>query len=189
MSDEHTTEYLNDRTTSNSNQNALAYTPPKITLSKAYPVKFQKLNDSAIIPTRGTSHSAGYDLYVAEAVTLKPGETKLVSLGFATEIHPDIHGRIESRSGRAFSGLVVMTGVIDADYRGEWKVILRNMDTPVSPFNSHDFMEHRPQPRTIAAGEKIAQVVFRETINVIFQPADTLEETPRGAGGFGSTGQ
>ena len=187
MSDEKTTEFVNDRGSVTLRDKPIGVDvtvrDSVITYTKAYPVKFQKLVPEAKLPERGTPQSAGYDLFCSEAIEIRSGETKLVRLGFATEMHPEIHGRIESRSGRALSGAVVMTGVIDADYRGEWKVILRNMKRPNEHFN---FMSD--DTLRLAVGDKVAQVVFRETINVSFSVVDALNSSERGGGGFGSTG-
>lgn len=143
-------------------------------LVKLYPVKFKSLREGAILPMRGSEYSAGYDLCAAEEVTLHIDETVAVPLGFATELHPDIHCRIESRSGLALKGLVVLTGVIDADYRGEWKVILRNFGVST---------------QTIAKGDRIAQAVLRPTVWANWTIVEELGDTQRGAGGFGSTGR
>lgn len=139
-----------------------------------YDVKFRRLNDNAKVPTCGTPDSAGYDLYASEETTLDPGDRVTIPLGFATEIDSKIHGRIESRSGMALRGLVVLTGVIDADYRGEWKVIMQNFSQ---------------EKVVLAIGERVAQVVFRPTVAVQFQTVEELSETSRQAGGFGSTGK
>lgn len=136
-------------------------------------VSIKLLTPTAKVPLLGSRDSAGYDLYAERDVHFLPGEIKTVALGFATEIPTNIHGRIESRSGRALDGWVVQTGVIDADYRGEWKVILKN-DSPTS--------------RRIDAGDRIAQVVFRHTLQPGFAVSESLDDTARGAGGFGSTG-
>lgn len=125
-------------------------------------------------PKQGTEDSAGYDLFAAESMTIPPHETVCIPLGFSTEIHPDYHCRIESRSGMASRGHAVVTGVIDADYRGEWKVILHNLTD---------------EPLAILSGDKVAQAVFRPTVRIAFQPVSKLSESTRGAGGFGSTGR
>lgn len=139
-----------------------------------FPVKFRRLHPDAQVPKRGTIHSAGYDLVVPEDQVLAKDVTVAVPLGFATEIHPSIHGRIESRSGMALKGVVVQTGVIDADYRGEWKVIVRFM----GPGNFYQ----------LAAGDKLAQVVYRPTVAAHWEEVSELSDTQRGSGGFGSTG-
>lgn len=137
-------------------------------------VLFKKLREDVVLPQKGSFHAAGYDLATPEAVRFEPGERKTISLGFATAIVGGFHGRIESRSGLALKGLVVLTGVIDSDYRGEWKVIMQNFSPEV-----HEF----------AAGDRVAQVVFRPTVTVNFTAVQELPETFRGAGGFGSTGE
>jgi dUTP pyrophosphatase len=136
-------------------------------------VKFVKIREDAQIPVKGTEDSAGFDLIALDTVVIPAQTTVVIKLGFLTEIPKHLHARIESRSGMACKGLVVQTGVIDADYRGEWGVILRN---------------HNAGACRIEAGSRIAQVVFRETPPVVFELSESLSETSRGAGGFGSTG-
>lgn len=138
-----------------------------------YDICFKKLHEDAVIPTKGTTSSAGFDLRVIEEVTLDPNEIMAIPLGFATALHEDIHCRIESRSGMALRGLVVLTGVIDADYRGEWKVILMNLSGKTV---------------TLAKGDRIAQAVFRPTLDIAFETVSELPESNR-TGGFGSTGR
>jgi len=138
-------------------------------------LKIKLLHPAAIVPKQGSPHSAGYDLFCVEDFVIGRQQTLLIPLGFATEMPIQIHGRIESRSGFATNCLVVLTGVIDPDYRGEWKVILRN----VSPY-----AEQR-----ILKGTKIAQVVFRPTYRASWTESAELEDSDRGTGGFGSTGQ
>lgn len=137
-------------------------------------VKFQILRDDVDRPRRATHYSAGYDLVSPDEVSIEAGEIKTIPLGFATEIPGHLHCRIESRSGLALKGLAVVTGVIDADYRGEWKVILGN------------FTGER---QVIAAGDRVAQAVFRPTVSVSFEQTEKLAVTQRGDGGFGSTGR
>ncbi len=138
-----------------------------------YPVKIQLFHPEAQIPKKGTLDSAGYDLLAISPCRIQALQTECIPLGFSTSMPHNIHGRIESRSGMAVKGLVVLTGVIDADYRGEWKVILRNVTNA---------------PQDIAKGQRIAQVVFRPTLAVSFEVSDALESSERGSGGFGSTG-
>lgn len=164
-----TTEFLNDRR------------------EDIFPVAIQVLHPEARAPKKSTLESAGYDLFCVESFSLYPGETKAVPLGFSTQMPSGIHGRIESRSGLALRGLVVLTGVIDADYRGEWHVILRNLNMrPEIPIVGGS---GPGKPFEFAAGDKIAQVVFRPTVDVHFEVADALSRSERGAGGFGSTGR
>lgn len=137
-------------------------------------IKIKKFHEDIERPRRATHYSAGYDLVSPDDFELEPGEIKAIPLGFATEMPGHLHCRIESRSGLALRGIVVVTGVIDADYRGEWKVILGN------------FSGERV---AIAGGERIAQAVFRPTVSVTFEESSSLSKSQRGAGGFGSTGR
>lgn len=137
-------------------------------------IQFQALHENAKIPAKGSDLAAGYDLYAVEDQVIHPGEKTTIPLGFATALPPEIHARIESRSGNALKGYVVLTGVIDADYRGEWKVIVANLSN---------------MPWQIAAGDRVAQVVLRPTLEALLEPVEALDSTSRGAGGFGSTGR
>ncbi len=140
-------------------------------------LKIKKLSDKATIPSYGSSHAAGADLYSAqEETTILPGETKLVHTGLAMQIPEGYVGLIYARSGIATKrGLAPANkvGVIDSDYRGE---------IMVSIFN------HSPHLQTIAAGERVAQIVITPYLTVNFTEADELDDTDRGTGGFGSTG-
>ena len=138
-------------------------------------VRIKKLNDKAIIPTYGTEFSAGADLYACldEAVTLAPGETRLIKTGLAMEVPVGYAGLIYARSGLATKkGLAPANkvGVVDADYRGEVMVALHN----------HSLLD--------ATVEPIAQMVIAPFLTANFIVAEELEDTVRGAGGFGSTG-
>lgn len=136
-------------------------------------VKINKLNSSAIVPTRGSIKAAGYDLYAIQSYVLKPGERKLFKTGLSMEIPAGLYGRIAPRSGLAFkNGIDVLAGVIDEDYRGEIGVILINLGSEDKP---------------ITANDKIAQIIFENYTEVDFSEADKLEATSRGAGGYGST--
>ena len=140
-------------------------------------MKIKKLNDNAIIPSRGSSSAAGYDLYTTDEVTIAPGETVLVGTGLAMEIPEGYFGAVFARSGLATKeGLrpANCVGVIDADYRGELKVPLHN-DSPVD--------------RRVVGGERIAQLVIMPFLAVVFEEADELTDTARSTGGFGSTGK
>lgn len=141
-------------------------------------VAVKKLEEKAMLPTYGSAFAAGADLYALAdgEVEILPGETKLIRTGLAMEIPQGYAGLIYARSGLAAKrGLAPANkvGVVDADYRGEVMVALHN---------------HSAIPQTIAAGERIAQLVVTPFLKVDFEEADELEETVRGAGGFGSTG-
>ena len=143
-----------------------------------YDVKIKKLRDNAVIPTYGSEFAAGADLYACldEAVTIEPGETKLIPAGIALSIPVGFAGLIYARSGLASKkGLAPANkvGVVDADYRGEVMVALHN---------------HGKVAQTVEAGERVAQMVIAPFVTANFILSDELDDTVRGEGGFGSTG-
>jgi dUTP pyrophosphatase len=141
-------------------------------------VNIKKLNENATMPTYGSEYAAGADLYacVDGDVTIKPHATVVIPTGIALELPVGYAGLIYARSGLATKkGLAPANkvGVVDCDYRGEVKVALHN---------------HGEIEQTIAAGERIAQLVITPYITAEFVAVDELSSTVRGAGGFGSTG-
>ena len=140
-------------------------------------LKVKKLNDRAVMPSYGSQNAAGADLYSCEdEIVIKSGETRLVHTGLSMEIPEGYVGLIYARSGIASKrGLAPSNkvGVIDADYRGEIMVSLFN---------------HSGETQSVAAGERVAQIVITPYLTVNFKEADDLSETLRGEGGFGSTG-
>lgn len=143
-------------------------------------VKLQQLphGKDLPLPEYATIHSAGMDLMAAiEAdIVLKPGERQLIATGIAIALPDGYEAQIRPRSGLAFKNgisIVNAPGTIDADYRGEIKALLINL-------GQENF--------TITRGMRIAQMVVAPVTRVSWQEADTLDETARGAGGFGSTG-
>ena len=144
-----------------------------------YSVRIKKLDEKAIIPTYGSEFAAGADLYACldGALTINPHETILVHTGVAMEIPTGFAGLIYARSGIASKrGLAPANkvGVVDSDYRGEVMVALHN---------------HSLVPQTIENGERIAQLVIAPYVAADFVVSDELDDTDRGAGGFGSTGK
>ena len=136
------------------------------------------LDENALLPTYGSIDAAGADLYanITERETIKPHETKLIKTGVAMAIPKGLMGLIFARSGLASKrGLAPANkvGVVDSDYRGEILVALHN---------------HTEIDQTIEPKERIAQMVFVPYVKGNFEVVDDLEETVRGAGGFGSTG-
>jgi len=130
------------------------------------------------LPKYATEHSAGMDLEAAldAPMTLKPGERALVPTGLAIALPEGYEAQIRPRSGLAVkSGVTVLNspGTIDADYRGEVKVILANLGT---------------EPFTVERGMRIAQMVIAAYSRASWKAVGSLDETARGAGGFGSTG-
>ena len=142
-------------------------------------IKIKKLNENAIIPTRGSEYSAGMDLYACTStpVIIAPHQTIKVSTGLAIEIPDGYFGGIFARSGLATKqGLrpANCCGVVDSDYRGDIIVALHN-DTDI--------------PQTINPMERIAQLIVIPYLPIDFQEVDELSDTERGEGGFGSTGK
>ncbi len=142
------------------------------------PVNIKKLKDNAVIPTYGSEYAAGADLYACteEDIVLAPGETRLIPTGLAMELPIGYAGLIYARSGLASKkGLAPANkvGVVDSDYRGEVMVALHN---------------HSSKAADIAPGERIAQLVITPYIAAVFNTVESLDETTRGVGGFGSTG-
>lgn len=142
-------------------------------------VRIKKLNTQAVVPSYGTAFAAGADLYACleTPVTIEPGETFLVHTGISMEIPEGFAGLIYARSGLATKkGLAPANkvGVIDADYRGEIMVPLHN---------------HSKAAAFIENGERIAQMVITPFLTADFIETESLDETERGAGGFGSTGR
>ena len=144
-----------------------------------FDLRIKKLRDNAQMPTYGSEYAAGADMYAAidEAVTIQPGETKFIPTGLAFEIPEGYAGFIYARSGLACKkGLAPANkvGVVDADYRGEVMVALHN---------------HGTEAQSVEAGERIAQMIIAPFITANFIFSDELDDTVRGAGGFGSTGR
>lgn len=128
------------------------------------------------LPAYETPGSAGMDLRAAEAATLKPGARYLMPTGLSIALSPGFEAQVRPRSGLAVKhGVTVLNspGTIDSDYRGEIKVPLINHGT-------EDFV--------IAKGDRIAQMVVASVIQAKWVEVDNLDETARGAGGFGSSG-
>lgn len=145
-------------------------------------VKFQQLphGQGLKLPEYETINSAGMDLMAAlaegEELILKVGERLLVPTGFAMALPPAFEAQVRPRSGLAWkNGVTVLNspGTIDADYRGEVKVILIN---------------HGHEDFTITRGMRIAQMVISPVTQISWDICENLDETARGAGGFGSTG-
>ena len=130
------------------------------------------------LPAYGTSESAGMDLraWLEEPITLQPLQRVLVPTGVSIELPHGYECQIRPRSGLALKhGISVLNspGTIDADYRGEIGVILANLSN---------------EPFVVNPGERICQMVVARHSTVVWQTADTLSDSERGAGGFGHTG-
>ena len=142
-------------------------------------MKVKIINQSGhALPAYQTEHAAGMDLYalLSEEITLQPLERTLVPTGLFLELPVGYEAQVRPRSGMAYKhGITVLNspGTIDADYRGEIKVLLVNLSN---------------QAYTIQHGDRVAQMVIAAHERVQWQEVDTLGETARGSGGYGSTG-
>ena len=138
----------------------------------------KKLDDAAILPSKGSKYAAGLDLYAIKDYTIKPGETVMIGTGLAMAPPNGTFIAIAARSGLATKqGLAPANklGIVDEDYRGEVKVALYN---------------HSSETRTVKAGDRIAQAIVIPYFGIDFiTEVDELPETERGDGGFGSTGK
>ncbi|HVM38630.1 MAG TPA: dUTP diphosphatase [Sphingomicrobium sp.] len=129
------------------------------------------------LPVYATAHAAGLDVVAAENLMLDPGQRCAVATGFAIAIPHGYEVQVRPRSGLALKhGITCLNtpGTIDSDYRGEVKVVLANLGS---------------EPFEVRRGERIAQLVPAPVLQADFTEVAELEETERGAGGFGSTGQ
>ena len=128
------------------------------------------------LPAYATAGAAGMDVLAAEDVTLAPGARHAVATGLALAIPPGFEIQVRPRSGLALKHGITMPntpGTIDSDYRGELKVILIN---------------HGAEPFAIARGDRVAQLVLAPVVQAAWDEVSALDQTARGAGGFGSTG-
>jgi len=145
-----------------------------------FQVLFNRLpgNEDVQLPRKMSELAAGFDLHAAvnEPMILAPGERKLVPTGFAMAMPAQLEAQIRPRSGLAYKhGITCLNspGTIDADYRGEVKVLLVNLGQ---------------EPFTIERGERIAQMLFQIVPEISIEEVSELPDTVRGAGGFGHTG-
>ena len=142
-------------------------------------IRVKCLREGARLPTYGSAEAAGADLYacIPAPLTIAPGETVFVPTGIALEVPRGCAGLVYARSGLACKrGLAPANkvGVVDSDYRGEITVVLHN---------------HGQAPQTIENGERIAQFVITPVLTPAYELAETLSDTARNQGGFGSTGK
>lgn len=137
----------------------------------------QSLSENAVIPSQAYHGDAGYDLCSTEKLTLEPFARTLIPTGLAIELPYGYAGFVLPRSGLAIKkGLSIVNapGLIDSNYRGELKVIAINLDPK--------------EPITIEIGDRIAQLVIMKVEEAKFTQVDSLEDSERGTGGFGSSG-
>lgn len=141
-------------------------------------IKFLRLHPDAQLPRYATKHAAGLDICACndEDMVVAPQSVALIPTGFAIELPIGYEAQLRPRSGLALKHAISLPnapGTIDADYRGEIKIILIN---------------HGKEPFTVKKGDRIAQMVITKHERVDFVEADSLSDTERGTGGFGHTG-
>lgn len=139
-------------------------------------VAFQvhRLRSTAELPKKSRPDDAAFDLTTDESATIAPGERHTFGLGFAAEFPTEFVALVRDRSSLGSRGLHCLAGVIDATYRGEWKVVVLNTSA---------------DSQTIQAGDRIAQCLFLPVPNVTVTEVTELSSSERGHGGFGSTGK
>jgi deoxyuridine 5''-triphosphate nucleotidohydrolase (dut) len=140
-------------------------------------IKFKKLTQTAHTPKKMTKHSSGFDLYAdVDELIIQPKDVALISTGISLEIPPGYDAQVRPRSGLSVKhkiGILNSPGTIDADYRGEVKVILFNFGN---------------EPFVITRDMRIAQMVFSKVEHAELVESASLKETERNDGGFGHTG-
>ena len=132
----------------------------------------KRINPQALIPSKGTIGSIGFDVASTTTTTIQPGKTVPIPTGLATAFTSDMYLRIATRSSMAMKQLIVQGGVVDSDYRGEIQVLLHNQSTT---------------PITIPAYTKIAQFIFEKAEIPLLQVTTQLPQSSRANNGFGST--
>ncbi|KAB5563618.1 dUTPase-like protein [Coniochaeta sp. 2T2.1] len=161
--------------TDNTSSATMSSEPSVTKLDQAPPLLIKKLSDKAKVPTRGSAFAAGYDLYASRPTTVPARGKVLVDTDISMAVPAGTYGRIAPRSGLASKNFIdTGAGVIDADYRGPVKVLLFN---------------HSDTDFPIAEGDRVAQLVLERIYTPDVLEVQELEESVRGAGGFGSTGK
>lgn len=137
-------------------------------------IKVKKLKDNAKLPCYAQEGDVGLDMYAMETVTIKPGEHYRFFHGFALEFPTGYAGIVKDKSSISKAGLHVMGGTYDAGFRGEYNTHLVHLGS---------------EPYTIEAGDKVSQLVLFPVLIAELEETDSLSESERGAGSFGSTGK
>lgn len=136
-------------------------------------LKVKRTHPDAKLPVYGHPGDAGLDLFAVADEVIPPGATRAVPTGLQVAIGPGHVGLVWDKSGLSLRGVHRLAGVVDAGYRGEVKVVMINLGR---------------EPFAVAKGMKIAQLLIQPVVSVRVVEAGELDETPRGEGGFGSTG-
>jgi len=138
------------------------------------PFQVQRLSPDAVLPAKGEATDAGIDIFTNESYTLDPGEHHLFGTGVAVAIPNGYVALLWDRSGLGSKGIHRLAGVIDSGYRGEWKVALINLSK---------------EAYEVRAGDKIVQCIVQRFEVTEIMEVDSLEDSARGASGFGSSGR
>jgi dUTP pyrophosphatase len=133
-----------------------------------------RVHPEAVLPERKTNQSAGYDIASIEEVEIPPRMHRLVRTGIAFTVPEGTYGQLAPRSGLSCKGCTVGAGVIDQDYTGEVRVLLFNLSA---------------SPIILQKADRIAQLIIKPIATPSVVEVQTLQETERGEGGFGSTGR
>lgn len=151
-------------------------------------IRIKKLHVDAVIPKYATPGSSGFDLVAIEDVYLRPGETKLVKTGLSVDVGAGYELQVRPRSGlslKTYLRVANAPGTVDSDYRGEVCVIITHSGQRPDVFGNGHFSGDE----TIKKGDRIAQGVVVAVEQAEIEVVESLEDTARGAGGFGSTGK
>ena len=144
-------------------------------LTMSAPIRVKKLSDTATIPTRGSEVAAGWDLYASQEVVVPARGKAIITTDIAIAIPVGFYGRVAPRSGMAWKKHTdIGAGVIDADYRGPVGVVMFN---------------HSDEDLQIEVGDRVAQLVIEQISMAPLTEVDSLDDTERGEGGYGSTGR
>lgn len=136
-------------------------------------LKYVRLNDLAKSPFKGSPKAAGYDLHASSPATIPPRDRATVDTGLIISVPSGTYGRIAPRSGLATHNIDVGAGVVDADYRGQLKILLVN---------------HSNEPFQVKVGDRVAQLICEKIVYPELLEVETLDVTDRGSAGFGSSG-
>ena len=141
-------------------------------------IRFKKKDEQSKLPVKGSLNAACYDVY-AHSIKVERPDKIIVGLGFSTEIPPGFKGILVPRSSIAKTNwfLANSMGIIDADYRGEWMMVLKTVGSVI--YDALPF----------GVGERCAQIYFEKVNDVEIEETIELSDTERGSGGFGSTGK
>ena len=144
-------------------------------LTMSAPIRVKKLSDTATIPTRGSQVAAGWDLYASQQTVVPARGKAIIATDIAIAVPVGYYGRVAPRSGMAWKKHTdIGAGVIDADYRGPVGVVMFN---------------HADEDLLVEVGDRVAQLVIEQISMAPLTEVESLDDTERGEGGYGSTGR